>query len=109
MLNQFRNAEKVVSSCAAIEMDTRVAVISIIVENPEAIVTLNDLLHEAGNYIIGRMGIPYREKGINIISIAIDAPQDMISSLSGKIGRLNGVSAKTAYSNIITKAEAQND
>lgn len=61
-------------------MDTRVAVISIIVENPEAIVTLNDLLHEAGNYIIGRMGIPYREKGINIISIAIDAPQDMISS-----------------------------
>ena len=76
-------------------MDTRVAVISIIVE--------------AGNYIIGRMGIPYREKGINIISIAIDAPQDMISSLSGKIGRLKGVSAKTAYSNIITKAEAQND
>ena len=55
------------------------------------------------------MGIPYREKGINIISIAIDAPQDMISSLSGKIGRLKGVSAKTAYSNIITKAEAQND
>ena len=70
-------------------MDTRVAVISIIVENPEA--------------------IPYREKGINIISIAIDAPQDMISSLSGKIGRLKGVSAKTAYSNIITKAEAHND
>jgi len=90
-------------------MDTRVAVISIIVENPEAIVTLNDFLHEAGNYIIGRMGIPYREKGINIISIAIDAPQDMISSLSGKIGRLNGVSAKTAYSNIITKAEVHND
>lgn len=90
-------------------MDTRVAIISIIVENPEAIVTLNDFLHEAGNYIIGRMGIPYREKGINIISIAIDAPQDMISSLSGKIGRLKGVSAKTAYSNIITKAEAQND
>ena len=90
-------------------MDTRVAVISIIVENPEVIVTLNDLLHEAGNYIIGRMGIPYREKGINIISIAIDAPQDMISSLSGKIGRLKGVSAKTAYSNIITKVEAQND
>ena len=90
-------------------MDTRVAVFSIIVENPEAIVTQIDLLHEAGNYIIGRMGIPYREKGINIISIAIDAPQDMISSLSGKIGRLKGVSAKTAYSNIITKAEAQND
>lgn len=92
-----------------VKMDTRVAVISIIVENPEVISTLNELLHEAGNYIIGRMGIPYREKGINIISIAIDAPQDMISSLSGKIGRLKGVSAKTAYSNIITKAEAQND
>ena len=90
-------------------MDTRVAVISIIVENPEVISTLNELLHEAGNYIIGRMGIPYREKGINIISIAIDAPQDIISSLSGKIGRLKGVSAKTAYSNIITKTEAQND
>ena len=92
-----------------VKMDTRVAVISIIVENPEVISTLNELLHEAGNYIIGRMGIPYREKGINIISIAIDAPQDMISSLSGKIGRLKGVSAKTAYSNIITKAEAKND
>ena len=86
-------------------MDTRVAVISIIVENPAAIEELNHYLHEAGEYIIGRMGIPYREKGINIISIAIDAPQDMISALSGKIGRLNGVSTKTAYSNVITKAE----
>ena len=86
-------------------MGTRVAVISIIVENPEAIETLNHLLHEAGQYIIGRMGIPYREKGINIISIAIDAPQDVISALSGKIGRLKGVSAKTAYSNVITKPE----
>lgn len=85
-------------------MDTRVAVISIIVENPEAIEKLNHLLHEAGQYIIGRMGIPYREKGINIISIAIDAPQDVISMLSGKIGRLSGISTKTAYSNIITKA-----
>ena len=65
---------------------------------------LNHLLHEAGQYIIGRMGIPYREKGINIISIAIDAPQDVISTLSGKIGRLSGISTKTAYSNIITKA-----
>ena len=78
-----------------IEMDTRVAVISIIVENPEAIVTLNDLLHEAGNYIIGRMGIPYREKGINIISIAIDAPQDIINTLAGKLGKVEGISAKT--------------
>ena len=84
-------------------MDTRVAVISIIVENPEAIVTLNDLLHEAGNYIIGRMGIPYREKGINIISIAIDAPQDIISAMSGKLGLLAGVNTKTVYSNVIAK------
>ena len=78
-------------------MDTRVALISIIVENNDVIDDINRFLHEAGKYIIVRMGIPYREKGINIISIAIDAPQDVISSLSGKIGRLNGVSAKTAY------------
>ena len=90
-------------------MDTRVAVISIIVENPAAIEELNHYLHEAGEYIIGRMGIPYREKGINIISIAIDAPQDMISALSGKIGRLNGVSTKTAYSNVITKKRNEKD
>ena len=74
-------------------------------ENNDVIDDINRFLHEAGKYIIGRMGIPYREKGINIISIAIDAPQDVISSLSGKIGRLKGVSAKTAYSNVITKAE----
>ena len=86
-------------------MDTRVAVISIIVEQEDAIEELNTLLHEARQYIVGRMGIPYRPKGISIISIAIDAPQDVISSLSGKIGRLSGVSAKTAYSNVITKAE----
>ena len=86
-------------------MDTRVAGISIIVEQDDAIEELNTLLHEARQYIIGRMGIPYRAKGISIISIAIDAPQDMISALSGKIGRLNGVSTKTAYSNVITKAE----
>lgn len=86
-------------------METRVAVIAIIIENKDSIETLNHLLHEAGDYIIGRMGIPYRQKGISIISIAIDAPQDIISALSGKIGRLNGVSAKTAYSNVITKVE----
>ncbi|MGN0205037.1 MAG: TM1266 family iron-only hydrogenase system putative regulator [Coprococcus sp.] len=86
-------------------MDTRVAVIAIIVEEDDAIDELNRLLHEAAQYIIGRMGIPYRAKGISIISIAIDAPQDVISALSGKIGRLKGVSAKTAYSNVITKSE----
>ena len=86
-------------------METRIALIGIIVENPESIEALNHLLHEYGKYIIGRMGIPYREREVNIISVAIDAPQDVISALSGKIGRLKGVSAKTAYSNVITKPE----
>ena len=84
-------------------METRVAVISIIVEQEDAIEELNILLHEARQYIVGRMGIPYRAKGISIISI--DAPQDTISALSGKIGHLKGVFAKTAYSNVITPAE----
>lgn len=84
-------------------METRVAVISIIVEKGEAVAPLNDILHSYGSYIIGRMGIPYREKGINIISVAVDAPQDVISTLSGKIGRLDGVQSKAAYSNVITK------
>lgn len=86
-------------------MDTRVAIIGIIVERPEAVETMNSILHEYSKYIIGRMGIPYREKGLNVISIAVDAPQDIISALSGKIGKLAGVSAKTAYSNVITKVE----
>ena len=86
-------------------MDTRVAVIAIIIENIEAVETVNQLLCENREYIFGRMGIPYKNKGISIISIAIDAPQDMISTLSGKIGRLKGVSTKTAYSNVITKTE----
>jgi putative iron-only hydrogenase system regulator len=83
-------------------METRIALIGIIVENTDSIDELNHLLHQYGSYIIGRMGIPYREKGVNIISVAIDAPQDIISALSGKIGRLNGISAKTVYSNIST-------
>jgi len=81
-------------------VETRVAVISIIIENQESVQVMNDILHGYGEYIIGRMGIPYREKGINIISIAIDAPQDIISALSGKIGKLEGVSSKAAYSNV---------
>lgn len=81
-------------------MDTRVAVIGVIVENPESVAVLNDILHSYSSYIIGRMGIPYKEKNISIISLAVDAPQEIISALSGKIGRLKGVSAKTAYSNI---------
>lgn len=80
-------------------METRVAVMSIIVENGDTVETLNGLLHEYGRYIIGRMGVPYRARGINIISVAIDAPQDVISALSGRIGGLPGVSVKTAFSN----------
>ena len=87
-------------------METRVAVIGINVENPEATARLNEILHEYGSYIIGRMGIPYRHRGINVISIAIDAPQDAISALTGKLGRLEGVTAKTAYSNCIYPEEA---
>ncbi len=84
-------------------MASRVAVISIIVEKPGSVNELNALLHEYSKYIIGRMGIPYRERNINIISLAIDAPQDVISALSGKIGKMDGVSTKTAYSNVITE------
>lgn len=81
-------------------MNTRIALIGIIVENMESIEKLNHLLHEYSEDIIGRMGIPYKEKGVNIISVAIDAPQDVINALSGKIGRLEGITAKTVYSNV---------
>lgn len=84
-------------------METRVAVIGIIVEDMDSVDKLNAILHEYGRHIIGRMGLPYREKDIHIISIAIDAPQDIINTLSGKLGKLEGVSAKTAYSNVITE------
>ncbi len=83
-------------------METRVAVMSIIVENPEAVARLNAILHEYGAYIIGRMGIPYRKRQISIISIALDAPQNTLSALAGKIGALHGVRVKTAYSDIIS-------
>ena len=79
-------------------METRVAVMSIIISDMESTVKLNEILHTGAEYIIGRMGIPYKEKNISIISVAIDAPQDTISSLAGKIGRINGVTAKTVYS-----------
>ena len=81
-------------------MDSRVAVISMIVENGEMVEALNRLLHEYSDFIIGRMGIPYRARGVNIISVAIDAPQDTISTLAGKIGNLPGVSVKTALSGL---------
>ena len=83
-------------------METRVAVMSIIVEDSQSAEIINAILHDYGRYIIGRMGIPYRQRDIYIISIAIDAPQDKISALSGKIGKLPWVNVKTAFSNIIS-------
>ena len=81
---------------------SRVGVISIIVENSGSVEALNAILHDYGKYIVGRMGIPYRQRNISIISVAVDAPQDVISTLSGKIGNLKGVSAKTVLSNVIS-------
>ena len=81
-------------------METRVAVISIIVENPDSVADVNTLLHQFSDYIIGRMGIPYKEKGINLISVAMDAPQDAINALTGSLGKLSGITAKAAYSKV---------
>lgn len=81
-------------------MDTRVAVIAVIVKNTDSAEQVNALLHEYADSIIGRMGLPYRRKGLNLISVAVDAPQDVINSLAGKIGRLDGVEAKTVYAPI---------
>ncbi len=83
-------------------MKTRVAVIGIIVEDPGSVEALNALLHEFAPYIIGRMGIPYRAKHMNVISVAVDATDDTISALAGRIGSLPGISAKAAYSNAYT-------
>ncbi len=79
-------------------MNTRVALIGIVVENTDSVMPLNTLLHEYSAYIIGRMGIPYHKREISIISVALDAPQDIISALSGKLGQLDGISTKTIYS-----------
>lgn len=78
--------------------ETRVAVISIIVENPDAVTQINEILHSAARFIIGRMGIPYRKKNISIISVVIDAQLNVISTVSGKLGKLSGITVKTAYS-----------
>lgn len=86
-------------------METRVAVISLIVTDKAAVSEMNAILHAYSEYIIGRMGLPYKEKNVNIICVAVDAPQDTISALSGKLGRLAGVSAKAAYSSLITHEE----
>jgi len=84
-------------------METRVAVMSIIVEDLNSVEPLNTLLHENGKYIVGRMGIPYQKRKICIISIALDAPQNVLSALAGTIGNLKGVSVKTAYSGVISR------
>lgn len=84
-------------------VETRVALIAIIVHSGDAVQKLNELLHTYGKYIIGRMGIPYRERGVNIISVAVDAPQDIISAISGKIGSIDGITVKTAYSDVVAE------
>lgn len=84
-------------------MEKRVAVMSIIVEKKESVEKLNSILHEASQFIIGRMGIPYREKNVSVISVVIDAPQNITAALSGKIGNLDGITVKTAYSNVLSE------
>lgn len=86
-------------------LENRVAVIAILVHDSESVAQLNDLLHQFGQYIIGRMGIPYPKREMNIISVAVDAPQETISALSGKIGRLTGVTAKTVYAPMTENSE----
>ena len=84
-------------------METRIAVIAIIVEDRGKSEAQNRILHDYGEYIVGRMGIPYRSKGVSVISVILDAPQEKISALSGKLGMLDGVSSKTVYSKIPEK------
>lgn len=83
-------------------MENRIALLGIVVEAPEAVEPLNRLLHEHGEFIIGRMGLPHRERGISVISVVLDAPGDAISTLAGKVGQLPGVSAKTLYAKVST-------
>lgn len=82
-------------------METRVAVISIILENSQSVEEVNKLISDSSDYIVGRMGIPYKKRGLSIISVVMDAPQDIISTFSGKLGSLSGVSAKAAYSKYV--------
>ena len=87
-------------------METRVAILGIVVENTESVGALNDLLHAYSSYIIGRMGVPYKERGISLISVMVDGPADKISALSGKIGQLSGITSKAVYSKLSDKEGA---
>ena len=86
-------------------MENRVALLSVVVEDADSVEVLNSLLHEYRAYILGRMGIPHRERGISLISVVLDAPADVLNTLSGKIGQLSGVTAKTLYAKVPEKAE----
>ena len=79
-------------------MENRIAAVSVIVEDPESVETLNSILHGYSVYVIGRMGIPYREKGVSVICLVLDAPTDTVNALTGKLGRLNGITARAVYS-----------
>lgn len=102
MLNQMTYCAQIGRSFlyGGINLESRVALIGIVVEDFNSVEKLNAILHEYGNYIIGRMGIPYKKRDISIISVAVDAPGDIINTLSGKLGMLPGVSTKTIYSKI---------
>ena len=86
-------------------MQSRIAIIGIIVEETQNVNQLNQVLHEYGQYIVGRMGIPYQKRGVHIISVAMEAPQDQINALSGKLGKIPGISSKTAYSQLVYENE----
>jgi putative iron-only hydrogenase system regulator len=90
-------------------MENRIALVGIIVENPDSVEKLNSILHEYGKYIIGRMGIPYAKRNVSIISVVMDAPQDVISALSGKLGMLPNVTTKTVYSKVSNDAQDEQD
>lgn len=84
-------------------MERRIALIGIIVENPKSVENINSILHENAEYIIGRMGLPYRKHDLSIISVVLDAPQDIISRVSGKLGMLPGINVKTIHSKVFTE------
>ena len=92
--------EHTATGAAGEAQPTRVALIGIVVENPQAVPKMNEILHEYAHYVIGRMGIPYEKRGISLISVAVDAPQDIISAMAGRIGNIQGITAKAVYSKV---------